>query len=68
MKTDIKLPTLEKFKGICKQHDWYYTMSDDFRMWQKGKEEETYINTIIKLGGDSYYNTWHEAAKERGVL
>ena len=34
---------------LCGSHDWTYEYSDDFRVWQRGKESERQINLIASL-------------------
>ena len=64
----LDLPTLKTFKETCTNHDWTYTYSDDFSVYQRGRKAEIAIDAIVKTGGEDYYNIWREVAKERGVL
>lgn len=35
--------TLDQLRDLCATHDWYYSFSDDQRVWKKGN---TQINLI----------------------
>ncbi len=35
--------TLDQLKDLCAAHDWYYSFSDDQRVWKKGNDQ---INLI----------------------
>ena len=64
----LDLPTLKDFKQRCENHDWMFANSDDYRCYKKGRKEEMAIDTVVKLGGEDYYNIWRASAKKRGVL
>ena len=38
---------LVEFEELCKNHDWWYAMSDDHRVWTRGTEERDAL--IAKL-------------------
>lgn len=61
----MKLPTLEDFKQRCENHEWMFANSDDYRCYKKGRKEEMAIATVVKLGGEDYYNIWRASAKSR---
>lgn len=35
--------TLDQLRELCAAHDWYYSFSDDQKVWKKGNEQ---INLI----------------------
>lgn len=41
-------PTYEIFQYILKTHDWYYTYSDDHRVYSKGADVSNLIDVIRK--------------------
>lgn len=38
--------SLVEFKKLLDGHDWHYEMADDFRVWQKGKEQQKVLESI----------------------
>jgi hypothetical protein len=50
----MKLPTLEEYDIMCRNHDWYFSYSDDNSVWKKGHAEMLKIETIMREGGDAY--------------
>jgi len=38
---------LSKLENQLKSHDWYYDYSDDYSVWNKGKDKETEIRSLI---------------------
>ena len=30
--------TVEQYFALCENFDWFYDFTEDFRIWQKGKE------------------------------
>lgn len=36
---ELETFALEMFEQLCKDHDWYYQYSDDHRVWTKGRDE-----------------------------
>lgn len=41
--------TLRKFYDRLKNHDWYYTFSDDFGVWQLGNAAEAELKAMAQL-------------------
>jgi hypothetical protein len=41
--------TLREYYKQLEQHDWYYEWSDDFRVWQRGRDDKTRLEEISKL-------------------
>lgn len=39
---------ITQFKIMLKKHDWFYMMSDDFNVWNRGKEEHDKIEKHFK--------------------
>jgi hypothetical protein len=33
--------TVEQYFALCENFDWYYDFTEDFTVWQKGKETNT---------------------------
>ena len=42
----------EKLIRLLNNHDWYYHMSDDHRVWARGDAEVNNINSLVKLLGN----------------
>lgn len=40
--------TEKEFEQILEGHDWYYMMSDDFRIWEKGLKNLNRIHSILR--------------------
>ena len=46
---------------MLKSHDWYYSYSDDYKVWKRGKEHHKKIMDLVKqLGreGMKIYTTY----------
>ena len=41
--------TLRKFYDMLKDHDWYYSFSDDFGVWQRGNAQQAELTAMSKL-------------------
>jgi 6-phosphogluconate dehydrogenase len=51
--------TLQQFWDRCNQFDWYYQMSDDHSVWQRGCAAESEILDLIKDGGPAFADMWN---------
>ena len=40
--------TKEEFYDKCKAHDWYFAMSDDSRVYDKGRKERDELIALAK--------------------
>lgn len=40
--------TKEEFKKLLDDHDWFFQMSDDLRVWGKGQIEQLEIEKLCK--------------------
>lgn len=38
----------EQFQELLNEHDWWYNMSEDHRIWQKGLDEENQILALCR--------------------
>jgi hypothetical protein len=54
--------TLQEFHDACASHDWYYEMSDDHRVWQRGQGERM---ALLHGSGES---TQHDEIYKRWRL
>ena len=60
----MKLPTLEEFDIMCRDHDWYYGYSDDHRAWVKGNTNFKLLQTIVNDGGQDYKEVYLKHVKD----
>lgn len=56
---DKETMTEERFKEMLRCHDYYYEMSDDHRVWQKGRSERARIMSALKAN-PSFEPIWRE--------
>lgn len=47
-------PTLAEFWDMCKNHDWFYAMSDDGRVYRAGKANYEKLQRTAAFGGEAY--------------
>ncbi len=40
---------LETLKQLLKSHDWYFEMSDDYRVWTRGQSEHRAIVALVQV-------------------
>lgn len=64
----MKLPTLEEFDIMCRDHDWTYMFSDDHSKYTKGASESTMIRTIVESGGEDYNQIYRKHLKENSYV
>ena len=44
---------LEQLEELLKTHDWYYQMTEDHRVWQRGSQQHSKIRELVnELGND----------------
>lgn len=55
-----KLPSLNKFWRILRNHDWTYEYSDDHNVWRRGSAELSFIRSIVEQGGEDYKKLFEE--------
>lgn len=41
--------TLREYKKLLENHDWYYGMADDHRVYQAGQDAELKLKELAKL-------------------
>ena len=59
------IPTLEEFVEMCKTHDWFYCMSDDYGVWQRGEKASVNLMNLARNGGEDYQRAYNiEYAKQ----
>tara|TARA_B100000029_G_C17598462_1_gene964974 strand:- start:3777 stop:3980 length:204 start_codon:yes stop_codon:yes gene_type:complete len=47
----MNLYSLEDLKDLLEKHDWYYTFSDDYKVYRKGVKSEALIKKVVKEVG-----------------
>lgn len=60
MHSDI---TIQEFYQKLERHDWYYMMSDDHSVWQRGKEAEKNLKEIASEHGDKWLSLFEDFGK-----
>jgi hypothetical protein len=40
--------TVEEYSKVLEEHDWYFSYSDDHRVWKRGHDQSTYINKLAE--------------------
>ena len=49
----MTIPSLDKLREMCEQHDWFYSFSDDHRVWERGTQEIKAIREMMILCQES---------------
>jgi len=49
-----KLLTLIEFKTLCDAHDWYYERTEDPHVYERGRRNREYLESIMIKGGEEY--------------
>lgn len=57
-------PTLEVLAAALKKHDWYYMMSDDPRVNDKGRESSRQLKALVAQLGDEGEKMYKAARTE----
>jgi len=72
---EYKLPSLNEFWKMLRNHDWSYEYSDDHSVWRKGQQQFDEIQNVVKNGSVEYkelFNQYSEYAwgrsKEQPVI
>jgi len=58
--------TPTEFFNRCKNHDWYYDFSDDYRVWQRGTAARDELRRLIAEAGadrsvfQAIYDKWRD--------
>ena len=60
-------PDLNRLDQMLKDHDWYFSYSDDFRVWKKGEEEHKKIMDMVKKLGKDGKKLYNKYIKKLGV-
>jgi hypothetical protein len=50
------------------QHDWWYSMSDDGRAWDKGRKQADEIHDLVSQLGDEGKQLYKKYGKKAGVF
>ena len=58
---DVLPQVLVELRKILENHDWFYSYSDDHRVWQKGRDQSADINTLLNKAKELGYG---DAASE----
>jgi hypothetical protein len=56
----------QKFRQMLREHDYYYEMSDDHRVWQKGRGERATIMSALKAN-PSFEPIWKEYLEDKKI-
>ena len=60
--------SIEKYNDLLKKHDWYFQMSDDDRVYDKGMKEKDEIRSAFSSLSDEDkkkgFETWKELYKK----
>ena len=54
---------LEQLEELLKTHDWYYQMTEDHRVWQRGSQQRSKIRELVnELGneGKDLYDRYYQ--------
>ena len=63
--TEIKLPSLNEFWKMLRNHDWTYEYSDDGSVWRRGQQQFDEIQNVVKNGSIEHkelFNQYSEYA------
>ncbi len=52
--------TLQEYKSALAGFDWFYSFSDDGRVYQSGEERGKELLKIAKLGGTEFKTAYNE--------
>ena len=51
---------LNEYIQELKQHDWYYAMSDDGRVYNRGRLESSRIKELAETGGEDFMRAYDD--------
>jgi hypothetical protein len=57
--------SLEEFKKLLEEHDWFYMMSDDNRVYRAGNTNEWKLKEFARANGDDFKRAYNEAYAKR---
>jgi len=62
--------TIEKFEELCAAHDWTYPMTDDYRKFEKGRDNECALQSTAETYGPAYLKVFkkHSELAWEGIL
>ena len=63
-----KRTKMKELERLLKSHDWWYSMSDDGRAWDRGRKQADDIHKLIKDIGDDGKTLYKKYGKKAGVF
>ena len=63
-----KKTKMKELERLLKSHDWWYSMSDDGRAWDRGRKQADDIHKLIKDIGDDGKTLYKKYGKKAGVF
>ena len=63
-----KRTKMKELERQLKSHDWWYSMSDDGRAWDRGRKQADDIHKLIKDIGDDGKKLYKKYGKKAGVF
>ena len=60
-----KIMTKEEYQKLLENHDWYFMMSDDFRVWERGQKNLDKLLRIASQNSEfrNLFNEYQEKYK-----
>jgi hypothetical protein len=55
--------TMEEYKQMLASHDWFYGMSDDFRVWKAGQAVDSRMRRF-QFALDPDFKVWNQYAPD----
>ena len=55
--------TMEEYKRMLASHDWFYGMSDDFRVWKAGQAVDSRMRRF-QFALDPDFKVWNQYAPD----
>jgi len=63
-----KRTKMKELERLLKSHDWWYSMSDDGRAWDRGRKQADDIHKLINDIGDDGKKLYKKHGKKAGVF
>ena len=63
-----KRTKMKELERQLKSHDWWYSMSDDGRAWDRGRKQADDIHKLIRDVGDDRKKLYKKHGKKAGVF
>ena len=63
-----KRTKMKELERLLKSHDWWYSMSDDGRAWDRGRKQADDIHKLIRDVGDDGKKLYKKYGKKAGVF